>query len=105
VTQKNDVTIYPNIGSDIRYELAFVDDDDQPIDMTGHTIEIFQAEAWGTSNGTVEWTDQAQGIALLSADWDDTPAAMPEETWFRIRTTRTSDNLDDAAPKLIVRWL
>lgn len=102
MTLKNDVTIFLNEGSDIFFALEFTDDAGAPLDMTGHTISIFAAETWGLANGSVAWVDQAAGIARISAPWAASP---PAETWFRIRTKRTSDDFDDAAPKLIVRWL
>lgn len=102
MTEKNEVTVFLNRGSDIRFELQFTDDTEAPINMTGHTIAIFEAETWGTVNGSVAWVDQAQGIARLTAEWGNTP---PSETWFRVRTSRTVDGFDDALPKLTVRWL
>ena len=102
MTQKNDVVVYLNRGSDIRFDLEFTDDNGDPIPMTGHTIAIFEAETWGLANGSVAWTDQAGGVARLSAEWGASP---PEATWFRVRTTRTSDFYDDAFPQLHVRFL
>lgn len=102
MTEKNEVTVFLNRGSDIRFDLEFTDDNGAPIDMTGHTIAIFEAETWGASNGSVAWTDQAGGVARLSAEWGASP---PETTWFRLRTTRTSDGYDDAFPQLNVRFL
>jgi hypothetical protein len=91
-----------NRGTDIKVDLIFKDDAGDPIDMTGHTIAVFEADAWGTANGSVDWTDQAAGEAQLSAAWGgDTPA----ETWFRVRTTQTSSGFDDALPKITVRFV
>lgn len=98
---KTDATIHLNRGSDIRFDLEFRDDNGAAIDMTGHTIAIFEGDTWAVANGSVAWVDQAGGIARLTAEWGSTP---PEEVWFRIRTSRTADGFDDAAPKLTVRW-
>lgn len=102
MTINNEVTVFLNRGTDIRFELAFTDDDGAPIDMSGHTIAVFEADTWGLANGSVAWTDQAGGVARLTAEWGASP---PDEVWFRVRTTRTADGFDDAAPKLTVRWL
>jgi len=89
-------------GSDLFMDLSFRDDNKAPLDMTGHTIQIVEAEAWAQANASVVWTAQAAGAARLRADWS--PSA-PAETWLRLQTTRTADGFDDALPKLIVRWL
>lgn len=102
MTETNEVTVFLNRGSDIRFDLEFQDDNGAAIDMTGHTIAIFEGETWAMSNGSVAWTNQAGGVARLSAEWGASP---PEETWFRIRTSRTADGYDDAFPKLNVRFL
>ena len=102
MTLRNEATVILNRGTDIRFDLAFTDDTGAPLDMTGHTIAIFEADTWGTSNGAVAWSDQAGGVARITAEWGNTP---PEEVWFRVRTTRTSDGYDDAMPKLSVRFL
>ena len=102
MTEKNDVTVFLNRGSDIRFDLAFTDDTGAPINMTGHTIAIFEAETWGLANGSVTWEDQSGGVARLSAEWGASP---PAATYFRVRTTRTSDGYDDAFPQLNVRFL
>lgn len=96
-----DDIIVLNRGSDIRLELEWSDDNNQPINMTGWTVAIFEAEAWGMTNGSVAWTDQAGGVALLQASWGGSP---PSSTWFRIRATRTSDGFDDALPEIKVVW-
>lgn len=101
MTQKNEVTVFLNRGSDIRFDLEFTDENENPINMTGHTVSIFEAETWGLANGAVAWTDQAGGVARLTAQWGASP---PEETWFRVRTSRTADGYDDALPKLVVRF-
>lgn len=49
----NDVVIVLNRGSDIRFPLAFEADNGDPIDMTGHDIEIFEGSAWATEHGSV----------------------------------------------------
>ncbi len=90
-----------NRGSDILCDLIFKDDAGAALDMTGHTIELFEAEAWVDENGSVAWTDIAAGEASVSVPWaNDAPA----ETWFRVRTTRTSTGFDDALPKIVVRF-
>lgn len=94
-------TVTLNRGSDIFLDLQFQDDNGDPIDMTGWTIAIFEAETWGLANGSVAWADQSTGLARLSAQWGATP---PSETWFRVRATRTVDGVDDALPKMTVRW-
>jgi hypothetical protein len=96
-----DVIIVLNRGSDIRLPLAFEADNGDPIDMTGHSIAIFEGSEWATANGSVAWTDQAGGLALLSADWTDDPEP-PAEVWFRLRTT--GSGFDEAMPALIVRF-
>lgn len=96
------MTLSLNRGSDLFVDLVFRDDTGAPVDMTGHTIQIVEAEPWALANASVAWVAQAAGSARLRADW--TPAA-PAETWVRLQTTRTADGFDDAAPKLVVRWL
>ncbi len=94
-------TVVLNRGSDISLEFDFLDDNGAAINMTGWTIAIFEAETWGLANGSIAWTDQAAGVARLTAQWGNTP---PAETWFRVRATRTADGFDDALPQLTVRW-
>lgn len=89
-------------GSDINEALFFLDDNNDPIDMTGHTISVFDAEPWFAANGSVAWSDQAAGEALLAADWAND---APEETWVRLLVKRTSDDYDDGYPKIMVRFL
>lgn len=92
-------------GTDVRFTLAFADEAGNAVDMTGHTIAVFEADAaWGEDNFTVAWTDQAGGVALLTGDWTD-PEEPPDEVWVIVRTTRTSDGYDQAAPKITVRWI
>jgi Uma2 family endonuclease len=100
MTVLNKVLSLPR-GSDILFDLEFQDDTGAPINMTGWTIAIFEADAWGTTNGSVAWQDQAGGVARLSAPWGNNP---PDEVWFRIRATRTADGFDDAYPQLVVRF-
>lgn len=94
-------------GSDVKIALEFVDDDDRPIDMTGWELDVFEAGPAGAvasfvnDNSTFEWTDQTAGVAQFFIDWD---AAMPETFWVRLRTTRTSDDHDDALDEITVRF-
>lgn len=101
MTQSNEVTVGVNRGSDIRFDIEFTDDADAPINMTGHTIALFEGDAWAMQHGSVAWVDQAGGVARLTAEWGNSP---PREVWFRLRTTRTADDYNDALPKLKVRF-
>lgn len=88
-------------GSDIRESMLFKADG-VALDMTGHTIEIFESEAWFGLSGSVSWTDQAGGEAVLLREWDN---SAPQITWVRIRTVRTLDGFDDAYPKINVKFV
>lgn len=102
MTCDNDhITIELERGSDILHELPFRDDDGNPINMTGWTIEVFEGDTWALANATVTWVDQANGDALLRADWT---TSTPPETWLRLRTTRTADGYDDAFPIIRFVW-
>ena len=97
-------------GSDIAEEVAFEEDSDPalPIDMTGWTLEVFEAgpdgaaETYVMANATFTWTDQATGIAKLALPWDDAAPA-----WFtvRLRATRTVDGHDQGIDELNVRYV
>jgi hypothetical protein len=96
-----DTSIALNRGSDIYHEFICKDDAGDPINMTGWTIALFEAETWLAANGVIAWTDQAAGEARLTAAWS---SSTPAKTWFIARLTRTSDGFDDALPKVTVRF-
>lgn len=72
-----------------------------PVDMTGWTITIPEADAWTTENATVAWVDQAQGIAQVVAKWTPT---TPETLTFRVKFTHTASQFADAIYETIVRY-
>lgn len=72
-----------------------------PVDMTGWTISIPQADAWTEANATIEWVDQAQGVALVRAKWtEDTPSTLR----FRVKFSNTASDFADAIYETIVRY-
>ena len=95
------ITVSLERGTDVLNPVEYRDDDGNPINMTGWTIAIFEADAWMMANATIVWTDQANGDALLRADWTTT---TPAECWVRIRATQTSDGFDDALPIIKIVW-
>lgn len=88
-------------GSDVREALLFKADE-VALNMTGHTIELFEPDPWFASGGSVAWTDQAAGEAVLILPWNN---AAPNVTRTRIRVKRTADDFDDGYPEIIVRFL
>lgn len=97
-------------GSDIAEEVAFEEDSDPPlpIDMTGWTLEVFEAgpagatETYVLANATFTWVDQAGGIAKFALPWN---SSAPEWFTIRLRATRTSDSHDQGIDELNVRYV
>ena len=86
--------------TDLRVRIA-VQHHRAPVDMTGWTITIPEADAWTTENATVEWVNQAQGIAEIVAAWaPDTPETLT----FRVKFTNTASAFADAIYETIVRY-
>lgn len=96
------LTIELNRGSDIFHEINCRDDDGNPINMTGWTVSVLEGDAWAMANATVEWTDQANGDAVLRADWT---TLTPANTWLCIKFSHTSDGYDDAWPVIKFEWI
>ena len=91
-----------NRGTDVLHEIAFEDDNGGPVNMTGWTISIFDADPWMQANASVVWTDQAAGKASVRAIW--TPTA-PASVWARLAFTRTLDGHDDTTNILKIVWV
>jgi hypothetical protein len=86
--------------TDLRLEIA-VQNHRAPIDMTGWTVSIPEADPWTAANAQVNWLDQAQGLAVLTATWTPT---TPDTLTFRVKFTHTASQFNDAIFEMIVRY-
>jgi hypothetical protein len=78
-------------GTDFRQDFHYVDENDEPIDLTGRTFSVFEVSRDFKDKISIIETDLPGGVISVRIEWADTLSSATTHK-FRIRSALGEDD-------------
>jgi hypothetical protein len=79
-------------GTDFRQDFHYVDENDEPIDLTGRTFSVFEVSRDFRDKISIIETDLAGGVISIRIEWVDTLSSAITHK-FRLSTSLGEDDV------------
>jgi hypothetical protein len=97
----DNIAILPaNRGTDVSTDFEYTDEDEEPIDMSAYTFEVFEASPSMEGHITITEDNLVGGIIGVRVEWSDDINDVNRNT-FRIRAIKGDNGIGSPMVKVV----